>query len=96
MKKKIFSYKSMIHRSIPLNNLNYYNLIISCLSICYYSFFSCGTSLTERNIYLCGTLQATFGIGIKRSSQFWKKKLGRFTFGIDKQKGNFNPNINGG
>lgn len=124
MKKKIFSCKSMIHRSIPLNNLNYYNLIISCLSICYYSFFSCGTSLTEkvirrsdndraclpfqnhfysianflteRNIYLCGTIQATFGIGIKRSSQFWKKKLGRFTFGIDKQKGNFNPNINGG
>ncbi len=28
MKKKIFSCKSMIHRSIPLNNLNYYNLII--------------------------------------------------------------------
>ncbi len=33
MKKKIFSCKSVIHRSIPLNNLNYYNLIISCLSI---------------------------------------------------------------
>lgn len=49
MKKKIFSCKSVIHRSIPLNNLNYYNLIISCLSICYYSFFSCGTSLTERS-----------------------------------------------
>ncbi len=29
MKKKIFSCKSVIHRSIPLNNLNYYNLIIS-------------------------------------------------------------------
>ena len=39
MKKKIFSCKSVIHRSIPLDNLNYYNLIIFCLSICYYSFF---------------------------------------------------------
>ncbi len=96
MKKRIFNCKSVIYRFILLNKLNYCGLIIFCLSICYYSFFSCGTSLTERNIYLCGTIQTTFGIRIKRSSRFWKKELSRFTFGIDKQKGNFNPNVNGG